>query len=148
MSAQKIVETHNGRIDMDQGDEADLRICVYLPAILEKEVKGTPKLLVVENSVLMRSILKEALEHEGFKIKVAENGAVALDVMTNFQPDLIISDVVMPIMDGFDFFDAVRGQAQWQEIPFIFVTGQSEQKVELNTRALQGATLFDKTDRN
>jgi CheY-like chemotaxis protein len=142
MNAQKIVEIHHGRIDIDQGDEADIRICVSLPAILEKKVKGKPRLLVVENSVLMRSILKEALEQEGFIVKVAENGASALDRMGNYLPDIIISDVVMPVMDGFEFFEAVREQAQWQDIPFIFVTGQSDQKIELNLRALRGATYL------
>lgn len=143
-ASRKILETHNGRIAIDQGDSADMRICVFLPAILEKQVKGTPNLLVVENSILMRSILKEALEHEGFKVKVAENGANALEKMTRYRPDLIISDVAMPVMDGFDFFEAVRAQAQWQDIPFIFVTGQSEQTLELNTRALRGATYLIK----
>lgn len=143
-ATKKIVEAHNGHIDVDQGDSADMRICIFLPAILGKEVKGTPNLLVVENSVLMRSILKEALEHEGFKVRTAENGAKALEQMSRFLPDLIISDVAMPVMDGFDFFEAVRAKPRWQEIPFIFVTGQSEQKLELNSRALRGATYLIK----
>jgi CheY-like chemotaxis protein len=101
-------------------------------------------LLVVENSHLMRSILKEALENEGFTVLVAENGAAALEIMAEYQPGLIISDVAMPTMDGFAFFEAVRQRPQWQDIPFIFVTGQSEQKTELNTRALRGASYLIK----
>jgi CheY-like chemotaxis protein len=47
-------------------------------------------------------------------------------------------------MDGFAFFDAVRERPQWQDIPFIFVTGQSGQRAELNTRALRGASYLIK----
>jgi CheY-like chemotaxis protein len=144
MAARKIVERHNGRIDIDQGVDADIQICVSFPAILEKHIKGNFNLLVVENSHLMRSILKEALENEGFTVLVAENGAAALEIMAEYQPGLIISDVAMPTMDGFAFFEAVRQRPQWQDIPFIFVTGQSEQKTELNTRALRGASYLIK----
>jgi CheY-like chemotaxis protein len=144
MMARKIVERHNGRIDIDQGVDADIQICVSFPAILEKHKKGNFNLLVVENSHLMRSILKEALENEGFTVLVAENGAAALEIMAEYQPGLIISDVAMPTMDGFAFFEAVRQRPQWQDIPFIFVTGQSEQKTELNTRALRGASYLIK----
>jgi CheY-like chemotaxis protein len=141
---ERIVEKHFGRIDIDQGEDADIRICVSFPAVLDKQVKGSYKLLVVENSQLMRAILKEALEHEGFKVVAAEDGAIALEIMADYQPDLIISDVLMPTMDGFAFFDAVRERPQWQDIPFIFVTGQSGQRAELNTRALRGASYLIK----
>ncbi len=144
MLAQKIVERHNGRIDIDHDSGSDMRICASFPAILEGQIKDDANLLIVENSHLMRTILQEGLEYEGFTVVVAENGAEALKKMTDFQPDLIISDVVMPIMDGFTFFNAVREQPQWQQIPFIFVTGQSEQIEELNALALGGATYLIK----
>lgn len=141
---REIVETQDGRIELDRGEAYGIRLCVSLPAILEKQVSGNPKLLIVENSLLMRSILQEALEEEGFRIETAEQGVDALGKMAEFRPDLIISDIVMPVMDGFTFFEAVRENPVWQDIPFIFVTGQSDQKELLNTKALQGATYLIK----
>lgn len=139
-----IVERQNGRIYIDGGEEFGIRIRVSFPAILEKQVKGSPNLLVVENSLLMRSILKEALEQEGFTVITAENGEAALEIMIEYQPDLIISDIMMPIMDGFTFFNMVRENPAWQETPFIFVTGQSDRKDQLNTQVLRGATYLIK----
>ncbi|MFZ0546709.1 MAG: response regulator, partial [Candidatus Promineifilaceae bacterium] len=139
-----IMEAQNGRVDMDWGEEFGIRIIVSFPAILEKEIAGSPKLLVVENSLLMRSILQEALEQEGFIVRAAENGLDALDKMTDYLPDLIISDILMPGMDGFTFFEAVRKKADWQDIPFVFVTGQSERREQLNTEALRGASYLIK----
>jgi CheY-like chemotaxis protein len=143
-TAAKIVETQNGRLDVDWGEESGIRIRVSFPAILEKQIVGSPRLLIVENSLLMRSILQEALEQEGFTVRSAENGADALEKMADFRPDLIISDIVMPKMDGFAFFEAVRGQSDGRDIPFIFVTGQSEQKEHLDTQVLRGATYLIK----
>jgi two-component system chemotaxis response regulator CheY len=138
------VENHAGRIEVDGGEEFGIRIRISFPAILEKQVKGNPKLLIVENSHLMRSILQEALEQEGFIVGTAEQGADALEKMSEFRPDLIISDIMMPVMDGFTFFEAVREKPEWQEIPFIFVTGQSDQKEHLDAQVLRGATYLIK----
>lgn len=143
-ASREIVEAQNGQIVIDGGEEFGIRICVSFPAILEKEIKGNPKLLIVENSHLMRLILQEALEQEGFSVRAAENGVDALEKLEEFRPDLIISDIVMPLMDGFAFFEAVRGKPEWQEIPFIFVTGQSDQKEHLNSQVLRGATYLIK----
>jgi DNA-binding response OmpR family regulator len=139
-----IIETQRGKIEIDGGGAFGIRIWASFPAILDKQVKGNPNLLVVENSVLMRSILQEALEQEGFTVREAEHGVDALKKMVDFRPDLIISDIVMPLMDGFAFFEAVREKPEWQEIPFIFVTGQSDQKEHLNTQVLRGATYLIK----
>jgi CheY-like chemotaxis protein len=138
-----IIETQKGKIEID-GAGAGIRIWAAFPAILEKQVKSNPNLLIVENSILMRSILQEALEQEGFTVTEAEHGLDALKKMVNVRPDLIISDIVMPLMDGFAFFEAVREKPEWQKIPFIFVTGQSDQKEHLNTQVLRGATYLIK----
>jgi CheY-like chemotaxis protein len=138
-----IIETQKGKIEID-GAGVGIRIWASFLAILEKQVKGNPNLLIVENSVLMRSILQEALEQEGFTVTGAEHGLDALKKMADVRPDLIISDIVMPLMDGFAFFEAVREKPEWQEIPFIFVTGQSDQKEHLNTQVLRGATYLIK----
>lgn len=144
MMSGENLESQNGRIDIDWGEEFGIRIRISFPAMLEKEITGSPQLLIVENSLLMRSILQEALEQEGFTVRSAENGIDALEKMADFRPDLIISDIMMPKMDGFAFFEAVRERPDGRDIPFVFVTGQSDQKEHLDTQVLRGATYLIK----
>jgi CheY-like chemotaxis protein len=143
-TAKDIVEMHDGRIEVESEVGEGAVFTIYLPAVLDKLSPDQQRLLIVENSQLMRSILQEALEQEGFIVQTAENGAEALAKLDDFQPDLILSDVVMPQMDGFAFFDAVRSRPDWAAIPFIFVTGQSEQKDFLDELSLRGASYLIK----
>jgi putative two-component system response regulator len=85
-------------------------------------------ILVVEDNYLLQIGLKETLEESGFRVLVAENGKRALRIMESSTPDLILSDIAMPEMDGFAFFKAVRAQAEWLAIPFIFLTARGERQ--------------------
>jgi putative two-component system response regulator len=86
------------------------------------------RLLIVEDDTLMREALKEILETEGFYVWTARNGNDALLVMHDRVPDLILSDISMPEMDGLTFFEEVRSQAGWVTIPFIFLTARGERQ--------------------
>ncbi len=83
-------------------------------------------LLVVEDTFLMRQTLRDMLEVEGFRVIDAGNGKDALALMVKVIPDMIISDISMPIMDGLTFFHKVRERPDWITIPFIFLTAQGE----------------------
>ena len=76
-------------------------------------------LLVDDHLPLLRN-MAFLLEITGFTTLTASNGAEALQIMDACSPDLIISDVRMPIMDGYDFLKAVREDSRWQQTPFIF----------------------------
>ena len=65
-------------------------------------------LLIVEDNEVLRKGLREMLEGEGFEIYTASNGEDALELMKETRPALILSDINMPKMDGFEFFNAVR----------------------------------------
>lgn len=82
--------------------------------------------LIVEDNVVMGEGLKEMLEEQGFQVYNAEDGIEALELMAKVQPALIISDINMPRMDGFEFFSAVREREEWLAIPFIYLTARSE----------------------
>jgi putative two-component system response regulator len=90
---------------------------------MEKET-----LLIVEDNHILRKGLQEMLAFEGFTVITAINGQDALEQMTNLGPDLILSDISMPIMDGYDFFRAVRDRAEWVAIPFIFLTARGDRE--------------------
>lgn len=84
--------------------------------------------LIVEDNPILREGLQEMLELEGFQVYTASNGRQALADMQDFSPDLILSDIAMPIMDGFEFFYAVREQPEWVSIPFVFLTARGERE--------------------
>ncbi len=76
------------------------------------------KILVVDDKEVNREVLVEVLRPLGFMIEEAENGAEALEKTFSFRPDLIITDIVMPVMNGYDFTREVR-QKYLQTIPII-----------------------------
>lgn len=81
-----------------------------------------PIILIVEDHDILREGLSILLETEGFRVVPAGNGVEALRAMERATPDLILSDISMPEMDGYAFYDMVRSRSQWLAIPFIFLT--------------------------
>lgn len=65
-------------------------------------------ILVVDDDVQVCSILSDLFEREGHAIRTAENGKVALEKIAAAQPDLVISDIQMPQMDGFELFEILK----------------------------------------
>ncbi|HJW89984.1 MAG TPA: HD domain-containing phosphohydrolase [Anaerolineales bacterium] len=85
-------------------------------------------LLIVEDNPTLRTGLQEMLGLEGFNVLTAANGREALEQMSSTSPDLILSDIAMPEMDGFAFFKEVRKQPEWISIPFLFLTARGEKE--------------------
>lgn len=85
-------------------------------------------ILIVEDNPVLREGLQEMLELEGFKVLTASNGREALAEMSGNSPNLILSDIAMPEMDGYTFFRAVRERPEWIAIPFIFLTARGEKE--------------------
>ncbi|MEA2008036.1 MAG: response regulator [Chloroflexota bacterium] len=93
-------------------------------------------LLLVEDNLVLRGALKEILSMEGFSVFAASNGLEALSIMEVVLPDLIISDISMPQMNGEEFFKAVRNRSEWIAIPFIFLTAHGDEEAILTGRSL------------
>ncbi len=68
----------------------------------------------------------EMLRLEGYEVRGAENGVVGLKVANEFQPDLVICDIMMPLMDGYGVLNALRADMRTRTLPFIFLTAKSE----------------------
>ncbi len=83
-----------------------------------------PTILVVEDDPAMLIAFQEVLEGAGFNVAVAANGKDALAWLQAQSPDLILSDISMPVMDGFKLFEAVREIPGGALIPFIFLTAR------------------------
>ena len=91
--------------------------------------------LIVEDDADVRERLRRRLEKEGWAVAEAANGHVALERMAESRPELILLDLMMPEMDGFQFLDEVRKHKAWQSIPIIVVTAKeltAEDRMRLN----------------
>jgi len=83
-------------------------------------------ILVVEDDSALLDGLKDILELSGYHVLTARNGVEGLAVLQARLPDLIVSDINMPRMDGYQFYAQVRTRPDWVTIPFIFLTAKSE----------------------
>lgn len=86
------------------------------------------KVLVVEDDIHLLEGIRDILELDGYSVLTAENGNHGLEVLQNQSspPDLIVSDIMMPKMDGIQFYNEVRKEIRWLDIPFIFLTAKGE----------------------
>ena len=88
--------------------------------------KGETKVLIVEDSTTQAKLLKYVLEKHGFKVAVAYNGKEALNLLADYTPALIISDIVMPVMDGYSLCESVKRDKKLNGIPVLLLTTLSE----------------------
>lgn len=86
------------------------------------------KILVIEDDNLIRETVLEILEWHGFEAVGAQNGQVGFKLAIAQIPDLILSDVIMPKLNGFEVFATLRSHPATANIPFIFMTGTEMEK--------------------
>ena len=89
-------------------------------------VPSQPTVLVVEDEPVILEIITSLLQEEQYKVLQAPNGQAALALLEDDRPDLIISDIRMPGMDGFELCERVRTNPDFVQLPFIFLTGRDE----------------------
>lgn len=94
--------------------------------------KDKDKILVVEDDVYLMEGIRDILELEEFEVVTASSGKEGLKILrsTGTAPDVIVSDIMMPVMDGYEFLNVVRSELSWLEIPFIFLTAKAERADE------------------
>jgi diguanylate cyclase (GGDEF)-like protein len=88
-----------------------------------KPVEGSALVLVVDDDRSTRSALRYTLLRDGFRVAEAENGAQALRVLKRIQPEVILMDAVMPVMDGFTACARLQALPTHQHIPVLMITG-------------------------
>jgi len=81
--------------------------------------------LVVEDSRFQAKLLQKLLEERGYGVRVARNGQEGLDAVREDRPSVILSDIVMPVMDGFEMCRAVKGHDDLKTLPVVLLTTQS-----------------------
>ncbi len=84
------------------------------------------KILVVDDDSILRTVLRRYLEKQGYQVEDVGSGAEGLTTFNSYSPDLVVSDVAMPEMDGFEFCRKLRSQPSGQLVPFIFLSGKDK----------------------
>lgn len=83
-------------------------------------------ILVIEDNQDVRENIADILELEGFKVATAENGRIGVELASQLFPDVIICDIMMPELDGYEVLEELNKNTQTSSIPFIFLTAKTE----------------------
>jgi CheY-like chemotaxis protein len=82
------------------------------------------RVLLVDDDEMVRRSVRQAREPIGWEVTEAENGRAAVGSLISAQPDVIILDLMMPKMDGFEFMDELRERSDWKEVPVVVITAK------------------------
>jgi CheY-like chemotaxis protein len=85
-----------------------------------------PQILVVEDDDAIRELVSDVLRDDGYEVREATNGAEALGRIKDERPDLIVLDLMMPVMDGWTFVEKCHGQAFCHDVPIIVTSASHD----------------------
>jgi CheY-like chemotaxis protein len=91
----------------------------------ERSLNGKKQILVVDDDPMVVRVLREPLERAGYKVKVAAHGLEALQAVKDHRPDLIILDILMPMLDGFKTTRLLKFDKRFKDIPIIVLTSRA-----------------------
>jgi CheY-like chemotaxis protein len=97
-----------------------------LAAILARYTRADAprRVLVVEDDASARDLIRRALEDEGWEVDEAENGRIALERLAEREPALVLLDLMMPEMDGFEFLETLRAGGEAPGVPVVVITAK------------------------
>jgi chemosensory pili system protein ChpA (sensor histidine kinase/response regulator) len=102
---------------------------------------AAPVVMVVDDSLTVRKVAGRLLEREGYQVLMAKDGVDALEQIKDTVPDVMLVDIEMPRMDGFDLTRHVRGDPRTNQVPIIIISSRTAEKHR--TRAEQlGVNVF------
>lgn len=144
------VELHGGRINIQSENDMGTTISISLPVLLNTEDSQTNEFTFVDNSDNSQSeatilIVEDNTEIANFiaqilalkyKTEMAHNGKQGLDMATNHQPDLIIADIMMPVMDGLEMSCRLKKLLPTSTIPIILLTAKDDKLTEMESLSL------------
>ncbi|MDO8931350.1 MAG: response regulator, partial [Rhodocyclaceae bacterium] len=92
------------------------------------EAAAPPTVLVVDDSLTVRKITGRLLAREGYRVLTAKDGVDALEQLADILPDVVLADIEMPRMDGFDLARAIRADARLRHLPIVMITSRIADK--------------------
>jgi signal transduction histidine kinase len=138
-----IVELHGGTIELHSAGPGKGTECVVVLAQADKVGLGTARIpvattvrkrvLLVEDNDDTARALKNALEQLGYRVALAHNGPVALNVARTFEPDVVLLDIGLPVMDGWELARRLRERAS--DLHFVAVTARDQERDKQSSAA-------------
>jgi DNA-binding response OmpR family regulator len=148
---KEYVELHSGSIKVESVVNEGARFTITLPILPEIELdpysadtitfpiqnensdtvttlssEPNAQILLLEDNIDMSKYVRSILDTHGFKTSHSENGVAGLEYLKTNSPDLIISDIMMPEMDGMEFLKEIRSLSKFEKTPTIFLTARSD----------------------
>jgi chemosensory pili system protein ChpA (sensor histidine kinase/response regulator) len=110
--------------------EAHARSSAAEAVVVQQEpaVQQAPLVLVVDDSLTVRRVTQRLLVREGYRVALAKDGLEGLERLAEERPSVVLSDIEMPRMDGFDLVRNMRGDDRWRDLPVIMITSRIAQK--------------------
>jgi signal transduction histidine kinase/DNA-binding response OmpR family regulator len=102
-----------------------------IASLLRHRITRTSTVLLVEDDPATREMLRRILEGDGWQVSEAENGLAALELLKRIRPGVVLLDLMMPEMDGFEFLDELHRGDEWKSIPVIVITARDLTEADL-----------------
>lgn len=109
--------------------------------MLKKKKKKNKTLLLIDDENVWLDTIKIVLKSESFEVLTADSATSALNKLKTTKPDLILSDVRMPEMNGFELYDKIRNDPNYSNIPFVFMSSLDDYDAKKVAKDL-GATEY------
>jgi two-component system, chemotaxis family, sensor kinase CheA len=137
---------------LDAADLVESAAAAGAPATtVEPAAPRQKRVLIAEDSITSRMLLKNILEGAGYHAQTAVDGQFALEALRRERFDLVVSDVEMPRMDGFELTAAIRGDTSMQDLPVVLVTSREaradrERGIDVGANAYLVKSSFDQSN--
>lgn len=102
------------------------------------------RILVAEDNLFLLRAVRETLELKGYSVCGVTNGVQAMEAFSHFRPEVIVTDVVMPEMDGYELYRRVHCQWPDMAIPFVFISARDEAQAVKQVARNNGACFLRK----
>ena len=106
----------------------DAPVAETVVATTGSDLKTLPTVMVVDDSLTVRRVTQRLLSREGYQVVLAKDGVDALEQLQDFPPDVMLVDIEMPRMDGFDLTRNMRNDDRYKHIPIIMITSRTAEK--------------------
>jgi CheY-like chemotaxis protein len=140
--SRHIVEAHGGRLVIQEAAENELMQRMNLPLSMERKSRGT--ILITEDNQHAGMLLEFALEQEGFNPIRANSGSETLEIVAGTSVDLIILDVVLPGMDGFEVCQRLRSSPETASIPIVMTSAMAREENQFKALSMGANIYFQK----
>jgi chemosensory pili system protein ChpA (sensor histidine kinase/response regulator) len=109
-------------------DEVDAEANAPRPLVTSHTLQTLPTVMVVDDSLTVRRVTQRLLSREGYQVVLAKDGVDALEQLQDYPPDVMLVDIEMPRMDGFDLTRNVRNDERFRGLPIIMITSRTAEK--------------------